>query len=246
MWWQHSPHCWHSNTIFLPRSRVPDYSVIPYNYSDYHTIPEPPDPLKGDFLIRILSLNILGSGCRLGIVRVSEISNFRQNTYEDFFKKCLTCISKLNHSKRFNIPKSPWIFVWFFFKSFNVVYIFHARYQTPFLRSSKIRCQNATCLQKGGFSFCTHWFVVGVCLKRMNWHTESYQNICDLPTEREYERWLISNCNETGKILIKGIILVEKNGSSLNDYLFSKIQPNGYGFMYLLFFPEIPFLLLTE
>jgi hypothetical protein len=80
----------------------------------------------------------------------------------------------------------------------------------------------------------------------MNCHTESYQNICDLPTEREYERWLISNCNETGKILIKGIILVEKNGSSLNDYLFSKIQPNGYGFIYLLFFPEIPFLLLTE
>ena len=59
--------------------------------------------------------------------------------------------------------------------------------------------------------------------KRMNRNTESYQNIGDLLTEREYELWLISNCDEIGKILIKGIILVEKNGSSLNECLFSKI-----------------------
>jgi len=44
------------------------------------------DPLKQDFLIRILSMIILGFASRLGNARLSEISDFTQN-YETFFRK---------------------------------------------------------------------------------------------------------------------------------------------------------------
>jgi hypothetical protein len=63
MWWQHSPHCWHSNTIVLP---FPGYRIVlslpiiePYYLTIAEHIPRRRDVVNGIFscIIRLSDLS---------------------------------------------------------------------------------------------------------------------------------------------------------------------------------------------
>jgi hypothetical protein len=76
-----------------------------------------------------------------------------------------------------------------FFKFLQVVYILHARHQTPKMSAPKMWSKNAADLQTRSFYFCSSWLDVlrlRYVQERQLAKSEN-ASMFDLPTEREYE-----------------------------------------------------------